>query len=77
MGVKQLRNHCSMGTSGMRAEHMKRWMAAAIKAEKGVTTTAGAETTYNKGTTLFKTSAEPTEAAKLEMVAELIQTAFQ
>ena len=46
----------------MRAEHMKRWLAAARKAEKDATTT-GVETTENKGTTAFKTSTEPTEEA--------------
>ena len=75
--MKCLRNHRSKGLSGMRAEHMKRWLAAARKLEKGATTTAGAETTEEKETTAFKTSAKPTEAANWEMVVDLIQTAFR
>ena len=31
--VTRLRNHCSGGPSGMRAEHLKRWLATARKAE--------------------------------------------
>ena len=30
--VTRLRNHCSGGTSGMWAEHLKRWLVAAGKA---------------------------------------------
>ena len=40
-------------------------------------TTAGAETTENKGNVAFKTSMEPTEAANWVMVVDLIQTAFR
>ena len=36
--VKRLRNHRSRGTSGMRANHLKRWLAEARKALKGETT---------------------------------------
>ena len=61
----------------MRAEHMKRWLAAARKAEKYVTTTAGAEMTDNKGTTAFQTSTEPTEAANWDRLVYLLHTAFQ
>ena len=61
----------------MRVEHMKRWLVAARKAEKDATTAAGVETTENKGTAVFKTSMEPTEAAKWEMVVDLIQTEFR
>ena len=32
--VTQLRNHRSKGPSGMRAEHLKRWLATARKDEK-------------------------------------------
>ena len=32
--VKRLCNHRSRGTSGMRSEHLKRWLAATRKAEK-------------------------------------------
>ena len=75
--VKCLRNRRSGGASGMRVEHMKRWLSAARKAEKDATMAAGVETTENKGATVFKTSMEPTEAAKWEMVVELVQTAFR
>ena len=60
----------------MRAEHLKRWLAAARKAEKDAAT-AGAETTEDKETTAFKTSTDPTEAANWEMVVDLIHTAFR
>ena len=60
--VTQLRNHHSGGPSGMRAEHLKRWLAAVQKSEKDVTTTAVAETTENKGTVAFQPATEPTEA---------------
>ena len=39
-------------------------------------TTVGAESTESKETTAFKTSTEPTEAAKWEMVADLIHNLF-
>ena len=42
--VKQLRNHCSGRTSGMQAEHLKGWLAAARKKEKEEAE-AGEETT--------------------------------
>ena len=42
--VKGLQNHCSGGPSGIRAEHLKRWLAAARKAAKEETAT-GEETT--------------------------------
>ena len=60
--VKRLRSHRSRGASGMRAEHLKRWLAAARKAEKDATT-EGADTKGNKGTAVFKTLTEPVEAA--------------
>ena len=52
--MKRLHNHCSRGTSGMRAEHMKRWLADARKAEKDAKM-AGEETTDNNGNMKFKT----------------------
>ena len=42
--VKRLRNHRSGGPSGMRAKHLKMWLAAAKKAAKEATS-AGEETT--------------------------------
>ena len=40
-------------------------------------TTAGAETTEDKETTTVTETTEPKEAAKWEMVVELVQTAFR
>ena len=45
--VKRLRNYRFGGPSGMRAEHLKRWLVAARKAAKDQTT-AGEETTEGK-----------------------------
>ena len=73
--VKRLRNHRSGGSSGIRAEDLKRCLAAVRKAEKDATT-AGAEKTEDKETKEFTAPTEPTEAANREMVANLIQTAF-
>ena len=39
--VKRLHNNHSGGTSRMRAEHVKRWLAAARKAEKDGDTAGG------------------------------------
>ena len=33
--VKRLRNNCAVGASRMRAEHLKGWLAAARRGEKG------------------------------------------
>ena len=73
---KHLRNHRSRGPSGMREEHLKRWLVAARKAEKGETTT-GAETTEEKETTEFTELTEPIEAANWEIVVDLVHTAFR
>ena len=75
--VTQLRNHRSGGSSGMPEEHLKRWLAAARKAEKDVTKTAKTETTDNRGNTAVQPVKEPTEADNWVMVVDLIQTAFQ
>ena len=72
--VKRLRNHRSGGPSGMQTNCMKRWLAAAKKAEKDVTITAGAETTENKGIMAFQKAMEPTEAPKWAMVVDLVHT---
>ena len=61
----------------MRAEHLKRWLAEARKAEKDATTTVVEETMENNGTTAFQPATEPTEAANWEMVVELVQTTFR
>ena len=71
--VKRLRNHRSRGTSGMRANYLKRWLAEARKAAKGETT-PGESTTEGKEST---ESTEPTEAANWERVVDLVQTAFR
>ena len=61
----------------MPEEHLKRWLAAARKAEKDVTNTAKTETTDNRGNTAVQPATEPTEADNWVMVVDLIQTAFQ
>ena len=43
--VIRLHNHRSGGATGIQAEHLKRWLAAAKKAEKDAAMTARAETT--------------------------------
>ena len=63
-------------------EHLRRWLAAARKAEKDATTegTAGtpeASSTEDKETMVFNTFTDPTEAANWEMVVDLIQTSFR
>ena len=60
----------------MREEHMKMWLVAARKADNYATTTAGVETTENKGYTAFHSATEPMEAANWEILVELAQTAF-
>ena len=65
----------------MWAEYLKRWMAAARKAEKD-DTTAGEETTEGKESMESTDSAEstestePTEAANWERVVDLVKTVF-
>ena len=55
----------------MRAEHLKRCLAALRKAAKDETT-AGAETTEDKETTTVTETTEPKEVANWEMVADLV-----
>ena len=75
--VTQLRNHLSRGASGMREEHLKRWLATVQKSEKeAMTTKAMAGTKENRGTMAVQPATEPTEADNWEMVVDLVQTAF-
>ena len=74
--VKGLRNPHSRGPSGVRANHLKRWLAAGRKASKDETT-AGVETTEGKESTEFTESTEPTEAVNWERVVGLVQMAFR
>ena len=60
--VKCLHNHRSGGPTGMRAKHLKRWLAATRNAAKDETT-VGAETTESKDSTKFTESTMPMEAA--------------
>ena len=71
--AKRLRNHRSGGPLGVRAEHLKGWLAAARKKEKEEA--AGGEETEerNRG----RESTESMEASNWEMVVELVQTAFR
>ena len=78
--VTRLRNHCSGGTSGMRAEHLKRWLATAQKSEKEKDGKEAATTTERAGMTdNGKTSAEQaeTEADNWKMVVDLVQSKFR
>ena len=59
--VKHLCNQGSGGMSGMRSEHLKRWLASAGKAPKNETT-ARAEMTEGKESTESTEMMEPTEA---------------
>ena len=61
----------------MRAQHLKRCLAAAKKAEKDAITTARTETTESRGNTEVHTGTEPTEVDNYAMVVNLIQTAFR
>ena len=71
--VKRLRNHSSGGPSGMRAQHLKRWLETARKAEKDATTTMEREgTEENRGTTVVQPAMEPTEADNCAMVVDLV-----
>ena len=76
--VTRLCNHRSGGALGMRAEHLKRWLATTQKSEKDVTTTtARAGTKDNRGTTSVQPATEPTEVVNWTMVVDLVQSAFQ
>ena len=75
--VIRLQNHCSGGPSGMLAEHLTRCLEAARKVEKDATTTAGVETTENKGTTASHTATETIEAANWELLVDLVQSEFR
>ena len=75
--VTRLCNHRSGEPLGVGVEHLKRWMAAAQKAEKDTTTTARAETAENRGDMAMQTAAGPTEVANWTMVVNLVQTAFR
>ena len=75
--VKRLRNHHSGGKSGIRAEHLKRWMATAQKAEKSekeATATARAGMKENSRTTAIQSETEPMEANNWAMVVDLVQS---
>ena len=77
--VTQLRNHRSGGPSGMRAEHLKRWLVTARnsekeKAEKVETTTERAGMTENGETSAEKSEKE---AENWTMVEDLIHLALR
>ena len=78
--VTQLLNHRSGGLSGMREEHLKRWLATAQnaeKAEKEATMTARAGMKENSGTTSVQSETEPTDADNWAMVVDLVQSVLQ
>ena len=64
--VKQLRNHCPGGPSGMRAEHNKGWLAEAQKEEAAAAQTAAVE---GKTTVLGGSGGEETEEIRKKMPA--------
>ena len=68
--MKLLHNHCSRVPSGMRAEHLKRWIVTTRKKEKE-DAEAGEEMAESNrgGETMEDTS---TEASNCAMVVELV-----
>ena len=78
--VTQLCNHRSGGLSGMRAEHLKRWLATARKAKKAeteVTTIVREGMKKNTGTLAVQSETEPKEADNWTMVVDLVQSEFR
>ena len=74
--MKHLRNPHSGGLSRIRAEHLKRRMAAARKSAKDKMT-AGEETTKSKYSTESVESTAPTEVANWDRVVDLVHTVFR
>ena len=74
--VKRLRNHCSGVPSGMRAEHLKRWLTEARNVEKE-DMTVGEETKEGKESTESTEPTEPTETANWDRLVDLVQMAFR
>ena len=72
--VKRLHNHCSRGPSGMQAEHLKGWLAAARNKEKEEAA-VGEENT--EGNMYGGKYTEPTDASNWDRVVDLVQTAFR
>ena len=73
--VTRLRNHRSGGPSGMRAEHLKRWLTTACKsenekAEQEATSTERAGSTENGGSSATQLE---TEADNWKMLVDLVQ----
>ena len=74
--VKRLHNHRSGRPSGMWAEHLEIWLAAARKAAKDEMT-AGEETMEGKESTESTELTEPIEASNWEMVVDFVHAAFR
>ena len=77
--VKRLRNNRSGGPSGMRAEHLKRWLAAVWKAEEDKETAdkeEAAMTTERAGKEISAAQKE-TESDNWTRVMDLVQSAFR
>ena len=77
--VTRLCNHRSRGPSGMRADHLKRWLATGRNPEKEKAEKEAATTTEREGMTENgETSAaqEETEADNWTMVEDLVQSEF-
>ena len=74
--VKQLRNNRSGGALRMWAEHVKRWLAAAQKAEKERDTTEGEEAATATTTGSPETTAAQEGAENWTRVVKIVHAAF-
>ena len=75
--VKRLCNNRSGGVLRMWAEHVKRWLAAARKAEKDGTTDGGEEMATTMETWGPEDTAAQEGAENWTRVVDLVQTAFR
>ena len=76
--VKQLQNNRSGGPSRMRAEHVKRWLAAAQKADKDGDTSGGKETATETATGGGPDPTVSQEGAEnCTRVVDLVQVSFR
>ena len=75
--VKRLRNNRYGGASRMRAEHVKRWLAAARRAEKDRSTAGGEERATSTEAGNPEDTATQEGADNWMRFVELVQTEFQ
>ena len=85
MGSDKDKNHRSRGGSGVRAEHLNRWLVEASKkerreAEEEQTTAAEGTTVVPDGTggegMEYRTGKTPAEVSNWDRVVDLVQTEF-